>query len=145
MLAGDGELRQEIEALIAKYSLQNQITITGWISSKEVRQHILDSQVLVLPSFAEGLPVVIMEAMSLKRPVISTYIAGIPELVIHGENGWLCVAGDVDSLTKMMKEALSTPIAQLQKMGNAAYERVVLRHDINVEASKLAAYFNQPL
>lgn len=145
VLAGDGELRQEIEALIAKYSLQNQITITGWISSKEVRQHILDSQVLVLPSFAEGLPVVIMEAMSLKRPVISTYIAGIPELVIHGENGWLCVAGDVDSLTKMMKEALSTPIAQLQKMGNAAYERVVLRHDINVEASKLAAYFNQPL
>ena len=143
VLAGDGEMRQEIEALISQYALQNHITITGWISSQAVRQHILDSQILVLPSFAEGLPVVIMEAMSLKRPVISTYIAGIPELVTHDENGWLCVAGDVDNLAKVMTDALSTPLAQLQKMGNAAYERVVVRHNIDIEAAKLAELMQQ--
>ncbi|MES2501452.1 MAG: glycosyltransferase family 4 protein [Pseudomonadota bacterium] len=138
VLAGDGEMRQEVEALIALYSLQNRINITGWISSDAVRQHILDAQILVLPSFAEGLPVVIMEAMSLKRPVISTYIAGIPELVKHDENGWLCVAGDIDDLALTMQKALSTPIDKLQEMGEMAYQQVVARHNIDTEANKLA-------
>ena len=140
VLAGDGEMRAEIEALICKYALQATISITGWISSEEVRKHLLAAQALVLPSFGEGLPVVIMEAMSLKRPVISTYIAGIPELLVHGENGWLCVAGDVDNLTNVMREALVTPIARLQSMGNAAFERVIARHNIDTEAHKLAQH-----
>lgn len=140
ILAGDGEMRTEIETLITKYGLQNQIKITGWISSQAVREHILASQALVLPSFAEGLPVVIMEAMSLKRPVISTYIAGIPELVKHGENGWLCVTGDIDDLTRTMREALATPADRLQKMGDAAFERVTTRHNIDVEAAKLSKH-----
>ncbi len=55
--------------------------ITGWISNDQVRNEILAARALVLPSFAEGLPVVIMEAMALGRPVISTFVAGIPELV----------------------------------------------------------------
>jgi colanic acid/amylovoran biosynthesis glycosyltransferase len=141
ILAGDGEMRAEVELQIAKYHLQQKVKITGWISSDEVRKHILSSQVLVLPSFAEGLPVVIMEAMSLRRPVISTYIAGIPELLIHRENGWLCVAGDVEQLANTMQEALNTPLETLQKMGDAAYERVVQRHNIDIEATKLANYF----
>ena len=140
ILAGDGEMRLEIEALIKRYSLHNQIKITGWIASQQVREHILASQALVLASFAEGLPVVIMEAMSLRRPVISTYIAGIPELVINGENGWLCVAGDVDDLANVMQEALNTPVNQLQKMGDAAFNRVIARHNIDVEAAKLASH-----
>ena len=140
ILAGDGEMRAEIESLIMQYQLQDKVKITGWISSAEVRSIILASQIFVLPSFAEGLPVVIMEAMSLKRPVISTYIAGIPELLIHRENGWLCVAGDVSNLTDTMREALSTPIATLQQMGDAAYARVITRHNIDIEAAKLAQY-----
>lgn len=140
ILAGDGEMRAEIELLIDRYQLQDKVKITGWISSAEVRNTILSSQVLVLPSFAEGLPVVIMEAMSLRRPVISTYIAGIPELLIHRENGWLCVAGDVHNLTETMRDALSTPITTLQQMGDAAFERVVTRHNIDIEAAKLAQH-----
>ena len=141
ILAGDGEMRAEIESLIAQYQLQDKVKITGWISSNEVRNHILSAQALVLPSFAEGLPVVIMEAMSLKRPVISTYIAGIPELLIPGENGWLCVAGDVEDLSKAMREALALPIATLQKMGDAAYTRVLARHNVDTEAANLAEHF----
>ncbi len=140
ILAGDGEMRAEIETLIMRYQLQDKIKITGWISSSEVRNTILSSQILVLPSFAEGLPVVIMEAMSLRRPVISTYIAGIPELIIHRENGWLCVAGDVRNLTETMREALTTPVARLQTMGDAAFERVIARHNIDIEAAKLAEH-----
>lgn len=140
ILAGDGEMRAKIASLIVQYGLQDKVKITGWISSAEVRSIILSSQMLVLPSFAEGLPVVIMEAMSLRRPIISTYIAGIPELLIHLENGWLCVAGDVNNLTNTIREALSTPIATLQQMGDAAYARVIARHNIDIEAAKLAAH-----
>ena len=140
ILAGDGEMRAQIETLITKYQLQKKVKVTGWISSDDVRKYILSSQILVLPSFAEGLPVVIMEAMSLKRPVVSTYIAGIPELLKHDENGWLCVAGDVMDLTKTLREALATSTETLQKMGEAAYERVVERHNIDIEAAKLAEH-----
>ena len=144
VLAGDGEMRQEIESLITKYALQKHVSITGWISGDAVKEHLLNAQIMVLPSFAEGLPVVIMEAMSLRRPVISTYVAGIPELVTHGVNGWLCAAGDVDGLTLVIQQALQTPSDQLQEMGNAAYERVIVRHNIETEATKLAQHFGQP-
>ena len=144
-LVGDGEMRAEIESLIVQYKLQDKVKITGWISSKQVRSYILAAQMLVLPSFAEGLPVVIMEAMSLRRPVISTYIAGIPELLIHGENGWLCVAGDVTDLTNTIRDALLTPTAVLKRMGDAAHERVIVRHAIDTEAAKLAEHFRDKI
>ena len=140
-LAGDGEMRAEIEALIKKYQLQDKVHITGWISSDQVRQHILESQALVLPSFAEGLPVVIMEAMSLRRPVLSTYIAGIPELIDNGINGWLFPAGSVEALSAAIQGMLKTPKNILQEMGDAAYMKVTARHNINIEAQKLARLF----
>ncbi len=141
VMAGDGEMRDEVERLIVVYDLRANVRITGWISSQQVRNEILASRAMVLPSFAEGLPVVIMEAMALKRPVISTYVAGIPELVIDGENGWLVPAGSVLDLTSALEEMLSTPTQRLMKMGEVAYDRVRQRHDIDTEASKLAALF----
>ena len=72
---------------------------------------------MVLPSFAEGLPVVIMEALALHRPVISTYVAGIPELIQHGKNGWLVPPGDVSSLKTAMQELLNTSDADLEVDG----------------------------
>jgi glycosyltransferase involved in cell wall biosynthesis len=140
VLAGDGEMREEVEALIEKYQLTAHVKITGWISSDKVLEHILAEEVMVLPSFAEGLPVVIMEAMSLKKPVISTYVGGIPELVKHQEDGWLCAAGDVDMLTDIMQEALATTKAKRKKMADLAYENVVARHNIDTEAAKLAEH-----
>jgi colanic acid/amylovoran biosynthesis glycosyltransferase len=140
VLAGDGELRQPIEALIQEYKLSKHIKITGWISSAQVREFLLESRAMVLPSFAEGLPVVIMEAMSLKRPVISTYIAGIPELVESEKSGWLVPAGDVNSLAEAMKKALSASTEALKAMGETAFLRVTERHHIDREAEKLATW-----
>lgn len=141
VLAGDGEMRGEIEALIAHYGLQARVRITGWISSDQVRTEILAARALVLPSFAEGLPVVIMEAMALRRPVLTTYVAGIPELVRPGENGWLFPAGAVQELADAMLDCLAQPAETLQRMGEAAYHRVLERHSIDTEAAKLADLF----
>jgi colanic acid/amylovoran biosynthesis glycosyltransferase len=143
VLAGDGPLRGELEKLIAEYKLGNQVRITGWISSNEVREQILAARALVLPSFAEGLPVVIMEAMALRRPVLSTYIAGIPELILPGENGWLFAAGSLEDLVNALQECLAAPIEALQALGAAGHSRVIARHAIDVEAGKLAALFQK--
>ena len=141
VLAGDGELRPDIEAVISRYQLQDRIRLTGWISSSQVRDEILSSRGLVLPSFAEGLPVVIMEAMALQRPVIATYVAGVPELVTPGEHGWLIPAGDIDALANALQAALEAPQESLRKMGQAGQARVIRRHDIDIEAGKLQKLF----
>jgi colanic acid/amylovoran biosynthesis glycosyltransferase len=141
VLAGDGPLRGEIEALIDRLDLRSRVRVTGWISSDEVRTEILAARALVLPSFAEGLPVVLMEAMALRRPVLSTYVAGIPELVIPRENGWLFPAGSIEDLVAAMASCLSTSPAELARMGESGYARVLARHSIDRESAKLAELF----
>jgi len=142
VLAGDGEMRQDIEAAIAAEGLGDRVRITGWIGSAQVRAELLAARALVLPSFAEGLPVVIMEAMALGRPVISTFIAGIPELVRTGSEGWLIPAGDGDALAGAMRECLSTDPARLLEMAHAAHERVRERHLVDREAARLKQLFD---
>ena len=141
VIAGDGEMRPEVEALIAARGVGAQIRITGWIGGEQVRAEIVAARALVLPSFAEGLPVVIMEAMALGRPVLSTYVAGIPELVRAGCEGWLVPAGDLQALVGAMKACLEASGETLTRLGSCARERVVARHDVNREAAKLARLF----
>ena len=142
--AGDGELRPELEGLIDQYNLRNNVRITGWLSSDQVRRELISARALVLPSFAEGLPVVIMEAMAVKRPVISTFVAGIPELVKNGQNGWLVAAGDVDELADAMQECLATPADVLDRMGEAGFEAVTEHHNVDKEAELLAGILKRP-
>jgi colanic acid/amylovoran biosynthesis glycosyltransferase len=141
VLVGDGEMRGEIEALIARYRLQTTVRITGRISSEELHQEMLSARALVLPSFAEGLPMVIMESMALRRPIISTFVAGIPELVRPGEHGWLVPAGDVKALARAMQDCLDAPVETLTRMGEAAHERVLVRHNVDTQAAKLGHLF----
>ena len=144
VLVGDGPMRQEIEDLVQKCELGARVRITGWISSSEVREEILAARALVLPSFAEGLPVVIMEAMALRRPVLSTYVAGIPELVRHGQEGWLVPAGAVKELAEAMEACLASSVDDLRRLGDAAQSRVLVRHCADTEAGKLAELFRAP-
>jgi len=145
VLGGDGEMRTELEAQIKRHGLEQKVRITGWISSDQVRDEIVNARAMVLPSFAEGLPVVIMEAMALRRPVISTYIAAIPELVINGEHGFLFPAGDVDALASTLERFLFLPSEQVKVMGDAAYTRVIERHSADKEAHKLAQLFKHEI
>jgi glycosyltransferase involved in cell wall biosynthesis len=140
VLAGDGEMRAEIEALVAQYGIGAQVRITGWINGDQVREEMLAARAMVLPSFAEGLPVVVMEAMALRRPVLTTYIAGIPELVQDGKTGWLFPAGDVDAIATAMAACVGASAETLQMMGDAAHARVLARHEVNTEAAKLARH-----
>jgi colanic acid/amylovoran biosynthesis glycosyltransferase len=139
VLVGDGELRKEIEAAIARHGIEKNVRITGWASGDVVRQELLGSRAMVLPSFAEGLPVVIMEALALGRPVISTYVAGIPELIEPGKCGWLVPAGSIDALERALRECLAADPALLTEMGAEGRRRVIAMHDVRVSARRLKA------
>jgi glycosyltransferase involved in cell wall biosynthesis len=145
VLAGDGPMRSEVELAIQRAGLDSQISITGWVSSERVKAEMTAARALVLPSFSENMPVVIMEAMALGRPVISTYIAGIPELVHPGATGWLVPASDEIALAAAMREALAAPTDQLRAMGEAARTIIKENHDVIKEAKKLKALFQNTL
>ena len=138
VLAGDGPMRAEVEALIAHHGLAGQIRITGWLDAEGIQREIRQARALVVPSLSEGLPVVIMEAMASRRPVVAPYLAGIPELVVPGETGWLYPTGHVAALAEAMRACLAADAGQLQQMGAAAHRRVWEEHDVEVEAGKLA-------
>jgi glycosyltransferase involved in cell wall biosynthesis len=140
VLAGDGDLREQIEKRVRDLGLEDSVQITGWISSNEVRNELLAARAMVLPSFAEGLPVVIMEALALRRPVITTYIAGIPELVKAGDNGWLVPAGSIHDLTAAIEDCLSRSVDEINRLGDAGKQAVLERHAIDTEAQKLAKH-----
>ncbi len=140
-LIGDGAMRPEIERRISSLGLERHVRLVGWLGSEQIRQHLVASRIFVLPSFSEGLPVVFMEALAIGRPVIATYMAGIPELIVNGENGWLVPASDVDELARALREALATPTAELERMGKHGRERVCAQHSVSTEAHKLADLF----
>ena len=85
----------------------------------------------MLPSYDEGLPIVLMEALALGRAVVATRISGVPELVVHGETGWLVDPGDALALAAVLKEALLSPDEKLFAMGSVGRSLVADRHDVN--------------
>ena len=128
VLVGDGPMRSSLEHRIDRFGMKDQVHITGFLSNEGVHKELLAARALVLPSFAEGLPVAIMESLALGRPVISTYVAGIPELVKQEVNGWLVPAGNVDALADAMAMALLSEPTVLERMGRTGAEHVAEQH-----------------
>lgn len=142
ILIGDGDSRPLLEQRIREHGLERWIELRGWVANTEVRDIISTSRALILPSFAEGLPIVFMEALALRRPVIATYIAGIPELVDSG-CGWIVPAGDGDGLVAAMRQALENGPEALRALGARGRSRVERRHDVRHLAESLEHAFVQ--
>lgn len=141
VMVGDGPLRSAIEQRCRELDVERFVTITGWQSGEAIREWLVGSRALILPSFAEGLPVVIMESLALGRPVIATWVAGVPELVRDGRTGWLVPTGDVASLSEAMRACLTATPTQMAAMAIAGKMSVRQAHDARIEAQKLAKLF----
>ncbi len=142
MLIGDGEARQDVEAAIVHFDVADNVKVLGWQSNAEVRRALGSARALLLPSFSEGLPIVLMEALALERPVITTFIGGIPELVDQ-ECGWVIPAGSIEHIADAMIAALETSSGQLKRMGAAGRKRVADAHDISKNTDILRDMFVQ--
>jgi glycosyltransferase involved in cell wall biosynthesis len=139
VLVGDGPLRPVLERRVAELGLGGLVQVTGLVGPDEVRRHVAAARAFVLASLTEGLPVSIMEALAVGRPVIATNVGAIAELVRPGETGWLVTAGSAEALSDAMREALATPVEALTEMGRRGSALVAARHRAAVEIRHLEA------
>lgn len=139
-LLGGGEDESLIRAEIAKHGVEDNIVLHGWTTSDQVRAGILGARALLLPSYAEGLPIVIMESLAMGRPVLTTRITGIPELV-DSECGWIFEPGDIDAMAQALREVMRASKAERVAMGREGRRRVEERHNIRKSAAELIEVF----
>lgn len=134
-IVGEGQERHKLIKLIRKYNLQHVIKMTGALKQTGVKKQMEACHIFVNASKTardgnqEGIPNVLMEAMAVGRPVISTYHAGIPELVDHEVNGFLVKEGSVSQLASMMLHAIGVRV-KWPEMVRAARHKVETNHDI---------------
>ncbi|QIL77334.1 glycosyltransferase family 4 protein [Hymenobacter sp. HDW8] len=112
-LAGDGEIEQ-VQQLIEAKGLIEQVKVLGWMGDEEKRHWLQQADTMVLPSYNEGLPMSILEAMAGGKIIISSRVGGIPDLVTEGVNGFLITPGDVESLSKHITYVATHPAEMLQ-------------------------------
>lgn len=142
-IVGDGPMREEMENMIANNALAGNVKLLGYKSGSEVVELLDRSRCLLVPSFAEGLPVVVMEALARKRPVIATQIAAMCELVENKVNGWVIPPGNTEALVLAMKSCLNEDLEALVKMGELGWEKVSQQHNSLREAKKLLAFITE--
>ncbi len=115
---------QRFEKMVNDLKLHRQIVYHGWVNAERKAELFAQCQLLILPSYNEGLPVVILEAMASSLPVISTPVGGIPEVIIPGETGYLVEPGDKDAIVKIIKSALANPkLTDIAQNARALYFR----------------------
>lgn len=122
LVGGDGELIQA-QARAAEVGIDNKVELLGWIQGAEKQRYLAEAMIYVLPSYNEGMPMSILEAMAVGLPVLSTSIGGIPEEITDGEEGFLVEPGDVDALTARLSQLLYDPVLA-RRMGEAARYKV---------------------
>jgi glycosyltransferase involved in cell wall biosynthesis len=137
---GDGPARAALEQAVAARDLSDRVTLTGALGADGVRRAYAAADVFCLPSFAEGLPVVLMEAMACGLPVVTTWIAGVPELVHDGEDGLLVPPADAERLADALGR-LAEDAPERRRLGAAARRAVARRHDVDEAGRRLAKLF----
>lgn len=128
-VAGDGEVKNATE-IIQREELSNYIEILGWIDSKKAKEYLRTVDFYILPSYNEGLPMSVLEAMSYSLPVITTDVGGIPEVICDNENGILIKPGNIEQLKISIKNIVIDE--QLRsRIGKKAYETIDEKFNIN--------------
>jgi len=108
-MVGDGEQRQWLQQYALELGISDVVTFSGAVGQDRIRQHYERANVMVLCSFMEGLPVVLMEAMAMQLAVVASQVAGIPEMIEHGRNGLLITPGSLHSLCDALRRLAAHP------------------------------------
>ena len=143
-IVGDGPARGAYEADARRLGVTQHVRFLGAVGQDEIRAHYARADLFCLPSFAEGVPVVAMEAMAMELPVVSTRIMGIPELVQDGAHGLLVAPGRVDVLTEALDRLVRSP-RERRRMGAAAREKVRADYDVARSALRMRSVLEAEL
>ncbi|NTV98488.1 MAG: glycosyltransferase family 4 protein, partial [Chlorobiaceae bacterium] len=140
-LVGEGPDRESLEKSVSACGLQGFVAFTGVLGQDKVREYYDRADLFVLASFAEGVPVVLMEAMAKEIPVISTRITGIPELIDHEKDGLLATPGDKEDLALQIQRLLVEPELR-SELGKAGRRKVFSLYNQHVNNLGMADLFN---
>lgn len=138
-LVGDGPERPALEAMAGRLGLDDRVRFAGALPADETLALYGDADVFCLPSFAEGLPVVLMEAMAAGVPVIASRTSGTPELVEDGVTGLLVEPGAPRDVANALT-ALAGDLELRRRLARAARERVEAEYDLRANVAKLRAF-----
>jgi colanic acid/amylovoran biosynthesis glycosyltransferase len=141
-LIGGGEEEDAIRKSIAAHGVDKQVVLHGWGTGAYVRAQLEAGRAMLLPSYAEGLPIGIMEAFAIGRPVLTTRIAGIPELVDE-QCGWIFEPGDEDAIAEALRGLMRATAQDRAAMGAEGRRRVEERHDLHKSARLLLDAFQR--
>jgi colanic acid/amylovoran biosynthesis glycosyltransferase len=137
---GDGPDRKGLEQAILASGLGQYISLEGSVNQDRIRDFYRQADIFVLPSFAEGIPVVLMEAMAMEVPCVSTFVAGIPELIRNGIDGILVAPSDDQELAGAIQRLIDDPDLRL-RLGLAGRRRVTEKYDLDRNVAHLAEIF----
>jgi colanic acid/amylovoran biosynthesis glycosyltransferase len=144
VLVGDGPDRVSLQALAQQLQLEEIVTFCGALNQDEVKAAYQRCDAFVLPSFAEGIPVVLMEAMAFGLPCVSTRIAGIPELITDGENGFLTSPSDIEDLVSRLHLLINDPELRA-RLGASGRARVCDAYNLDTNITLLDTVFRRRL
>ncbi|OIO59782.1 MAG: colanic acid biosynthesis glycosyltransferase WcaL [Verrucomicrobia bacterium CG_4_10_14_3_um_filter_43_23] len=140
-LVGGGATENSLKTLAKELTLGRHIDFVGPVGQEKLNEYYDKADIFVLPSFAEGVPVVLMEAMAKEIPVVSSSVMGIPELVEDGKTGLLTLPADPHALFEKIKELLNGPDLR-ERMGQAARRKVLSNYDLAKNTESLLNIFN---
>ncbi|MCW2988671.1 MAG: glycosyltransferase family 4 protein, partial [Solirubrobacterales bacterium] len=143
-LAGEGALRPQLEEMAERLGIASRLEFPGAVGQHQLRELYEGASVFCLPSFGEGVPVVLMEAMAMEVPALSTRIAGIPELIEHCRGGLLVPPGRADELADALEWVLSDGDLYRELARNGR-EKVLREFDTDRSAERLRALFEEML
>lgn len=141
---GDGPDRASLAQAITAQSLQDSVILEGAVDQDRIREFYRQADVFCLASFAEGIPVVLMEAMAMTVPCVTTCITGIPELIEHGREGLLVMPSDVAGLAAALARLQDDPVLR-ETLGRQGREKVLSHYHLPHNLDRLAATFRQRL
>jgi len=140
--AGTGSGVEATRRLIEQLRLGGRVRFTGWLQAERKRATLAGATVFVLPSYVEGMPMALLEAMSFGLPVIATPVGGVPEIVTHERDGLLVPPGDIDALAAAIARLTSEPELR-ERLGRAARETVAKRFSLDSAVERLLAIYRR--
>ncbi len=143
-LVGDGPDKLALETKVKQQGLTEQVIFVGAVNQEQILKFYANTDIFVLASFAEGLPVVLMEAMIMEIPCVTTNITGVPELIEHRINGLLVTPSNINSLATAIAELMDKPEFR-QRLGIAAAQQVKKHYELQQNTKKLADIFHKRL
>ena len=146
ILAGAGSTADEtkIKRSIWERGVLEHVVFPGWIRGEEKDRFLREADVFLLPTYNEGMPMSVLDAMGYALPIISTKVGGIPKIVYDGKNGYCCNPGDIDSMAEHLIHLLSDDCLR-KNMGSASYKIIEKKYSLDQHIRKLESLYEEVL